>query len=139
MAYKKAEEIDKKIENNQSIGILGRISMSIKDNICTEGILTTCASKMLQDFVPPYSAAVYELLTEDAVMLGKSNMDEFGMGSSTETSFYKKTKNPWNMSKVPEGPAGIGGGRIGRESAFLLWSDTGGSVRQPSAFMALWD
>lgn len=136
IAYKKAEEIDKKIENNQFIGSLGGIPMSIKDNICTKGILTTCASKMLQNFIPPYSATAYEkLLAEDAVMLGKNNMDEFGMGSSTETSFYKKTKNPWDINKVPGGSSGGSAAAVSSgEGFFALGSDTGGSIRQPGAF-----
>ncbi|MFW5647883.1 MAG: Asp-tRNA(Asn)/Glu-tRNA(Gln) amidotransferase subunit GatA [Candidatus Alkaliphilus sp. MAG34] len=136
MAYEKAKEIDKKIENSQSIGLLGGIPMSIKDNIYTEGILTTCASKMLQDFVPPYSATAYEkLLTEDAVMMGKNNMDEFGMGSSTETSFYKKTRNPWDINKVPGGSSGGAAAAVSAgESFFALGSDTGGSIRQPCSF-----
>ncbi|HZJ76556.1 MAG TPA: Asp-tRNA(Asn)/Glu-tRNA(Gln) amidotransferase subunit GatA [Oscillospiraceae bacterium] len=136
IAYEKAEEIDKKIENNRPVGLLGGIPMSIKDNIYTKGILTTCASKMLQNFIPSYSAITYErLLAEDAIMLGKNNMDEFGMGSSTETSFYKKTRNPWNIDKVPGGSSGGSAAAVSAgEAFFALGTDTGGSIRQPSAF-----
>lgn len=136
IAFCKANEIDKKIANNETIGELAGIPMAIKDNICTEKILTTCASKMLHNFVPPYSATVYEkLLMEDGVMIGKTNMDEFAMGSSTENSFYKKTKNPWDISKVPGGSSGGSASAVAAgEAFFALGSDTGGSIRQPAAF-----
>jgi len=89
IAFEKAKEIDKMISNNKALGSLAGIPMAIKDNICTSGILTTCASKMLGNFIPSYNASVYEkLLIQDGVMLGKTNMDEFAMGSSTESSFY---------------------------------------------------
>lgn len=136
IAFCKANEIDKKIANSEAIGELAGIPMAIKDNICTEKILTTCASKMLHNFVPPYSATVYEkLLMEDGVMLGKTNMDEFAMGSSIENSFYKKTKNPWDISKVPGGSSGGSASAVAAgEAFFALGSDTGGSIRQPAAF-----
>lgn len=117
IALEKAKAIDKKIENNEPIGELAGIPMAIKDNICTEGILTTCGSKMLSNFVPPYSATAYErLLAEDGIMLGKTNMDEFTMGSSTEGS-----------------AAAVAAG----EALFALGSDTGGAIRQSSASYGL--
>lgn len=129
---KKAQEVIDKGESKPLTGI----PLAIKDNICTEGVKTTCASKILEDFVPPYNATVMEKLNaQNIVMLGKSSMDEFAMGGSTQTSAFAKTKNPYNTECVPGGSSG---GSAAAVSAGLcggaLGSDTGGSIRQPSAF-----
>lgn len=134
-AKKAAAEAQKIIDRGEAEPLTG-IPLAIKDNICTDGVRTTCASKMLEDFVPPYNAAVMEKLnSRNIVMLGKTSMDEFAMGGSTQTSAFKKTKNPYDLGRVPGGSSGGSAAAVGASlCAAALGSDTGGSIRQPASF-----
>lgn len=135
-ALKKAEEIQKLIDDGTLTGPLAGVPVAIKDNMCTKDMLTTCSSKILSNFVPTYTAeAVVNLEKAGAVILGKTNMDEFAMGSTTETSAYGETKNPWNTAHVPGGSSGGSCAAVAAEEcSYALGSDTGGSIRQPSSF-----
>lgn len=135
-ALKDAGEIQKKIDAGELTGPLAGVPVALKDNLCTKGVLTTCSSKILNNFVPTYTAqAVENLQKAGAVIIGKTNMDEFAMGSTTETSAYGVTKNPWNLEHVPGGSSGGSCAAVAAEEcSYALGSDTGGSIRQPSSF-----
>lgn len=138
-ALSSAKLIDKKIREKEDIGQLAGVTVGIKDNISTKGIKTTCASKMLENYVPTYDATVIRNLKENgAILLGKLNLDEFGMGSTTEYSRYHPTHNPWNLDYVPGGSSGGSGAAVAAgECTVALGSDTGGSIRCPSSFCSV--
>lgn len=135
-ALEKAAEVDKMRAAGEELPPMAGVPVGIKDNMCTKGTLTTCASHILDNFIPPYNATVVERMNrQHTVMLGKLNMDEFAMGSTTENSCFKPTHNPRDLSRVPGGSSGGSAAAVAaNEAAFTLGSDTGGSIRQPAAF-----